>query len=92
MFARGHSTLGQSPFVRPSRLQVPLTIKVQEEVSEWPSVTVEPGDIILADEDGVVCIPLDKVEQVVGLAQKGKGRPIPPPLFTSSQHCLFHRY
>ncbi len=80
VFARGHSTLGQSPFTRPSELQVPLTItdptlppSSDDSPSNppFPSITVNPGDLLLADEDGVVCVPPDLAEQAVDLAAKG---------------------
>ncbi|KIJ67781.1 hypothetical protein HYDPIDRAFT_107275 [Hydnomerulius pinastri MD-312] len=75
VFARGHSTLGQSPFVRPSAVNVPLVIQPQD-VGEGPdafaAVRVEPGDWIVADEDGVVCVPKDLVEKVVEAATTGR--------------------
>jgi regulator of RNase E activity RraA len=33
---------------------------------------VTPGDWIVADEDGVVCVPVDMVDKVVELAKKGQ--------------------
>lgn len=69
VFARGHSTLGQGTFSRPSALDVPLTIVPRREAGPegviFPSVQVIPGDIILADVDGVVCVPIDLVDKVV---------------------------
>ena len=73
VFARGHSTLGQSPFTRPSEVNVPVVIRspdVSEE--EFPAVRVEPGDWVVADEDGVVCVPAAKAEDVITLATKGR--------------------
>ncbi|KAI0744205.1 RraA-like protein [Daedaleopsis nitida] len=73
VFARGHSTLGQSPFTRPSEVNVPVLIPapdVSEE--EFPGVRVEPGDWVVADEDGVVCVPAGRAEEVIGLAAKGR--------------------
>ncbi|KAG8213933.1 RraA-like protein [Butyriboletus roseoflavus] len=75
VFARGHSTLGQSPFVRPSAVNVPLVIQPQdnaEGLDAFPAVTVEPGDWIVADEDGVVCVPKDMVDRVVEVARIGR--------------------
>ncbi|WFC96987.1 hypothetical protein MBRA1_003653 [Malassezia brasiliensis] len=72
VFARGHSVLGQSPFTRPSRLQVPLEIADPTAGGAFPAVTVHPGDILVADVDGVVSVPRDLVEQVVALAQQGR--------------------
>jgi regulator of RNase E activity RraA len=78
VFARGHSTLGQSPFVRPSAVNVPLVIAPQG-VSEleggstpFEAVTVEPGDWMIADEDGVICVPQSIVGKVVQLAENGR--------------------
>lgn len=77
VFAKGHSTLGQSPFTRPSAVNVPLTIKPwglngSVEDSSFPAVQVNPGDWMVADEDGVVCVPQDLVSQVLDLAGKGR--------------------
>jgi regulator of RNase E activity RraA len=33
---------------------------------------VTPGDWIAADEDGVVCVPMDMVDRVVEVALKGQ--------------------
>jgi len=59
VFARSHSTLGQQPFTRPSAINIPLVIAPPSITSDYtfPSVTVEPGDLIIGDEDGVVCVP-----------------------------------
>lgn len=77
VFARGHSTLGQSPFTRPSAVNIPLTIKpvgITEgtDGGTFPVVQVNPGDWMVADEDGVVCVPVDLVSQVLELAAKGR--------------------
>jgi len=68
VFARGHSTLGQGTFTRPSELDIPLTIVPREENVDggvpFPATVVYPGDLLLADIDGVVCIPKDMVEAV----------------------------
>ena len=64
VFARGHSTLGQSPFTRPSAVNVPVTI-APEGTDAFPALEVQPGDWMLADQDGVVCVPRDLVSKVV---------------------------
>lgn len=72
VFARGHSTLGQSPFVRPSAVNVPLCIQPQDNPDDpgaFPAVMVEPGDWIVADQDGVVCVPKDMVDKVTEVAE-----------------------
>ncbi|KAI0762088.1 RraA-like protein [Trametes elegans] len=73
VFARGHSTLGQSPFTRPSEVNVPVAIR-SPDVSEedFPAVQVTPGDWMVADEDGVVCVPAGRAEDVIALASKGR--------------------
>lgn len=77
IFARGHSTLGQSPFTRVSALNAPLNISPQ--LSElqpgepfFPAVVVEPGDYVVADVDGVVCVPKGMWERVVERAGAGR--------------------
>lgn len=78
VFARGHSTLGQSPFTRPSTINVPLTIAPQGQGEleagsvAFEAVIVEPGDWMVADEDGVICVPKGVVEKVVELAYEGR--------------------
>ncbi|KDR75150.1 hypothetical protein GALMADRAFT_249085 [Galerina marginata CBS 339.88] len=73
VFSRGHSTLGQSPFTRPSAVNVPLVIAPQGSGAEsFPAVTIQPGDWVIADEDGVVCVPRSLELQVLDLATKGR--------------------
>lgn len=75
VFARGHSTLGQGTFVRPSAIDIPLVITpegVEGSSGAFPSAEVLPGDWIIADEDGVVCVPQALVDQVVELATIGR--------------------
>lgn len=66
VFASGTSTLGAGMFVKVSSVNEPITIARE---SQWP-VTVNPGDIIVADRDGCVCVPLDKAEEVAKLCEK----------------------
>ncbi|BGP54097.1 hypothetical protein JCM8202_003096 [Rhodotorula sphaerocarpa] len=79
VYARGHSVLGQSPFTRPSRVQVPLTFTSPPAAGpaspsdlDFPATTVHPYDIILADLDGVVAIRPDVLGEVLGRAEKAR--------------------
>ena len=43
-----------------------------EEKDAFPAITIELGDIIVGDEDGVVSVPVGLVKDVVELAKKGR--------------------
>ncbi|KDQ21641.1 hypothetical protein BOTBODRAFT_26073 [Botryobasidium botryosum FD-172 SS1] len=73
VFARGRSTLGQGTFTHPSEINVPITIDVPtsvnpssntEVVKPFMEAEVNPGDIVVADVDGVVWVPPELVEVV----------------------------
>lgn len=66
LFARGNSILGSNTFTRSSELNVRVTYKIAE-VGE---LVIRPGDYILGDVDGVVAVPVDKVEECVRLCQE----------------------
>ena len=71
VFSRGHSTLGQSPFTRTSEVNIPLHIApIYPDLAE--RVTVLPEDWIVADEDGVVCVPRVLELDAIQLAEAGK--------------------
>ncbi|PWN24694.1 RraA-like protein [Jaminaea rosea] len=78
IFAKGHSTLGQSPFTRPATLGEPIEIRCDSNIPPsdadpaWPTMTVQPSDILLADVDGVVVVPRKQVAEVVELTKKGR--------------------
>jgi len=72
VFARGTSTLGQSSFTRASEVNMPLLIGPQGPTSAFPPVTVRPGDWIVADEDGVVCVAHELELQAIQLATEGR--------------------
>ncbi|KAI0339808.1 RraA-like protein [Trametopsis cervina] len=76
VFARGHSTLGQSPFTRPSAVNVPVTISPEgvtpNSEGAFPEAVLNPGDLVIADEDGVVFLAPSLAEQVLVLAEKGR--------------------
>jgi RraA family protein len=59
-FARGASHRG--PYKDgPGRINVPICID---------GMVVNPGDLVFADEDGVVCVPRDAVEGVLAAAER----------------------
>jgi regulator of RNase E activity RraA len=73
IFARGTSTVGQAPFTRVAEVQVPVTVNIDsQQHGGLPVVTVNPGDLLVADDDGVVCIPKQLEEDVLRLASKGR--------------------
>ncbi|KAN0132116.1 Ribonuclease E inhibitor RraA/Dimethylmenaquinone methyltransferase [Lactarius tabidus] len=73
LFARGTSTVGQAPFTRAAEVQVPVTVNVDaQQHGGLPAVTVNPGDILLADVDGVVCVPKQLEQEVLRLAAQGR--------------------
>ncbi|KAL4898061.1 ribonuclease E inhibitor RraA/Dimethylmenaquinone methyltransferase [Aspergillus ambiguus] len=67
LFARGVSILGSNTFTRSSELNVPVRY-TNTEIGE--EVVINPGDYLVGDADGVVAVPLDKVERCVDLCQK----------------------
>lgn len=68
VFGRGQSTLGQTPFTRPSVYGGEISIEAAHlEGGEW---VVKPSDLIVADEEGVVAVPLTLVEQLLGMLAK----------------------
>jgi regulator of RNase E activity RraA len=71
LFACGTSTVGQSPFTRASEAQVPVTVNVGAD-GGLAAVEVRPGDILVADEDGVVCVPKALEKSTAELAKKGR--------------------
>ncbi|KAF1984791.1 RraA-like protein [Aulographum hederae CBS 113979] len=64
LFARQNSILGQNTFTRPSELNVPVQFK--------DDLWINPNDILVGDEDGVVVCPPSLVDQVVEICCKRK--------------------
>ena len=67
LFARGISILGSNTFTRSSELNVPVEFE-NVEINE--KVTINPGDYILGDCDGVVAIPPGVVDECLRLCQE----------------------
>lgn len=67
VFARGHTTLGPGTFTRVRALNAVLTVKVAPPNAEppFPDAVVRPGDIVVADLDGVVVVPPEMAEEVM---------------------------
>ena len=70
VYALSHSTLPQAPFTRPSLLNEPIILPLPHLALSSPdladaSLTIHPGDFLLADEDGVVVIPKDLIDDVI---------------------------
>lgn len=62
VFARGTGTTAGGAVCFPSEVDVP--IKLQSSIQD---ATVNPGDYIIADQDGVVALPSDLAEKVLQL-------------------------
>lgn len=52
MFAKGVGTTAGGEVCQPSEINVPVKL-----ASTIQDVTIQPGDYIIADLDGVVCLP-----------------------------------
>ncbi|KAL4916137.1 ribonuclease E inhibitor RraA/Dimethylmenaquinone methyltransferase [Aspergillus aurantiobrunneus] len=66
LFARNVSILGSNSFTRSSELNVPVTYSSTD---GGETVVIQPGDYIVGDADGVVAVPVDKMEGCVELCQ-----------------------
>jgi len=67
LFAKGISILGSNTFTRASGLNAP--IKFTSETQKEP-LTIQPGDFLMGDADGVVAIPPSLVEQCLQLCEE----------------------
>jgi regulator of RNase E activity RraA len=67
LFAREISILGSGSFTRSSELNIPITYSSAE---GGEAVVVRPGDYIVGDADGVVAVPIEKIERCVELCQE----------------------
>lgn len=66
VFARAVSILSSGEFTRLSELNIPVTLNGNHD----PPIKINPDDIILADLNGVVCIPNDLLDQVLDSCEK----------------------
>ena len=57
--------MGAKPFVQLKSISEPIVLA---EKYGYP-VTINPGDVIMADIDGIVCCPIDKLVQVIEMCQ-----------------------
>ncbi|CAG8481513.1 10656_t:CDS:2 [Acaulospora morrowiae] len=66
VFAKATSVLSAKAYTRPTTLNQPVTLNGNYN----PPITINPGDVIIADLDGVVCIPLQLLDSVLDLCKK----------------------
>lgn len=70
--------MGQATFVRASQISVPITVEPQypfqltpeEQASAFPPHQIQPGDFVLADEDGVVSFSPSLAEDLLAFCEK----------------------
>ncbi|KAK7699171.1 hypothetical protein SLS57_012449 [Botryosphaeria dothidea] len=73
LFARGTGTTAGGAICFPSETDVP--VKLQSSIQE---AVINPGDYIIADLDGVVCLPQDLAEKVLEIV---------PGIVTADERC-----
>ena len=66
IFARATGTAAGGGVCFPSEVNVPIELESEDDALQG-RITVNPGDILVADADGVVCIPRDLAEQVADI-------------------------
>ncbi|KAI4719173.1 RraA-like protein [Aureobasidium sp. EXF-10727] len=67
VFAKATSALGSNTFTRASGLNVPVQFTSDE---QQRPLTINPGDLILADLDGVVVVPVEHAEQCLQICEE----------------------
>jgi regulator of RNase E activity RraA len=75
LFALGRSTLPQRAFTRVAAVGCPLDIPMTTGAAGEEAtllVHIKPGDWMVGDEDGVVCVPREMVERVVQRASAAR--------------------
>ncbi|KAJ3283836.1 hypothetical protein HK104_010197 [Borealophlyctis nickersoniae] len=66
VFASGRSTMGANPQLRIKSVGEAVVVS---EGKPW-EVTVREGDVIVADAEGVVCVPKERVDELVGVCEQ----------------------
>ncbi|CAG8734091.1 7948_t:CDS:2 [Gigaspora margarita] len=66
VFAKAISVLSAKAFTRPTSFNEPVFLNGNYE----PQIKINPGDIIIADLNGVVCIPQKDLDRVLELCDK----------------------
>jgi Aldolase/RraA len=85
VFAKGVSIVGAGAECRASEIDVPIQVN-----SDWEA-WIHPGDIIVADADGVVCLPQSLAPKVLEMIPKlVAGMPVFPfpPLMIADERVL----
>ncbi|KAI5273149.1 RraA-like protein [Aureobasidium subglaciale] len=67
VFAQGTSALGSNTFTRASALNVPVQFTSP---TQTRPLTINPGDLILADLDGVVVLPVEHAEKCLEICEE----------------------
>lgn len=60
IYGRGHTPVGLTARLRPSQTNVPVV---------FGGVEVNPGDYVVADDNGVIIVPRDQAEEVIAAAE-----------------------
>jgi regulator of RNase E activity RraA len=67
VFAQGTSALGSNTFTKASAINVPVQFTSP---TQQRALTINPGDLILADLDGVVVVPVEHAEKCLEICEE----------------------